>query len=54
MELLLDIVFYFLMIVTILGWGSIFLCWALFGYATYKGWITEDMTPADILRKMSE
>ena len=52
MELLLDVFFGFIAAIAILGWSTIFACWGLFGYAAFRGWLTEHTTPAEIWQRI--
>lgn len=52
MELLITIIIYGLVGFAVLGWGAVVFCWCLFGYAKYKGWLTPEMTPAQILERI--
>jgi len=52
MELFITIILYIFAGIAILGWGSVLFCWCLFGYAKYKGWLTDDITPAQIMEKI--
>lgn len=51
-DLTLKISYWVLVVITCIGWGSIGLCWILFGVAWLKGDLTDDTTPADVIEKL--